>query len=45
MRNIKEEIKKLKRRILSEDLTQAEIRVLNYKIKQLESKLDITGSI
>lgn len=45
MRNIKEEIKKLKRRILSEELTQGEIRVLNYKIKQLESKLENTDSI
>lgn len=39
MQKIKNQIIQLKRQILSESLTQSEIRVINNKIKNLESKL------
>lgn len=39
MQKIKNQIIQLKRQILSESLTQSEIRVINNKIKNLESKI------
>ena len=40
MEKIKEEIKSLKRKILIEELTQSEIRLISRRIKILESKLE-----
>jgi hypothetical protein len=39
MDKIKDQIKQLKRQVLIEQLTQYEIRLINNRIKNLESKL------
>ena len=40
MEKIKEQIKKLKRQLISEEMTQGEARIITRKIKQLEAKID-----
>jgi hypothetical protein len=40
MEKIKEQIKKLKRQLISEEMTQGEARIITRKIKQLEAKIE-----
>lgn len=40
MEKIKEQIKKLKRQLISDEMTHGEAKIITRKIKQLEAKLE-----